>query len=83
MNLSWVGMLAAIARLLSAMLAAVRDDRRKLQSERNIQTAHKAATHDHLLTALRARRDAQKQWRKAHGAPMADGADSDRNRSDG
>ena len=66
MNLSWMGMLAAIARLLSAVLAAVRDGRRKLQDERNLQNARKASRYDRLLAALQARRKARKQWNKSH-----------------
>ena len=66
MNLSWMGMLAAIARLLSAVLAAVRDGRRKLQDERNLQNARKASRYDRLLAVLEARRKARKQWNKSH-----------------
>ena len=59
-------MLAAIARLLSAVLAAVRDGRRKLQDERNLQNARKASRYDRLLAVLEARRKARKQWNKSH-----------------
>ena len=59
-------MLTAIARLLSAVLAAVRDGRRKLQDERNLQNARKASRYDRLLAVLEARRKARKQWNKSH-----------------
>ena len=82
MSLSWVRLLSAFARLLNALLAAVRDGRRRQRKERDIRSAAKAAGHDRLLAALKARRKAQSQWRKSNDNPVVDGAFPDRNRPD-
>lgn len=77
-----MGLLAAIARLLSTLLAVVRDERRKQRDEAGVRNAEKAAGHGRLLAALKARRKAQKQWGKFHDSTMADSAASDRNHPD-
>ena len=83
LSLAWAGLLTAIARLLRALLAAVRDDRRKWYDETEMRNAAKAAGHDRLLAALKARRKAQRQWRKSSDNPVVDGGVPDRNRPDG
>ena len=66
LSLASAGLLTAIARLLRALLAAVTEDRRRQYDDAEIRNAGKAASHDRLLAALKARRKAKKQWNKSN-----------------